>query len=49
MVIAAVTAEAELARIAEALDAGANEYMMKLSTKDILVFKLELAGIHLKG
>jgi DNA-binding response OmpR family regulator len=29
-----------------ALDAGATEYIMKPFTKDILVGKLELAGIH---
>jgi two-component system chemotaxis response regulator CheY len=47
MVIVMVTAETELERISEALDAGANEYVMKPFTKDILVGKLELAGIHL--
>jgi two-component system chemotaxis response regulator CheY len=29
-----------------ALEAGANEYVMKPFTKDILVEKLELVGIH---
>lgn len=47
MVIVMVTAETELERISEALEAGANEYVMKPFTKDILVGKLELAGIHL--
>ena len=47
MVIIMVTAETELERIAEALEAGANEYVMKPFTKEILVGKLELAGIHL--
>jgi two-component system chemotaxis response regulator CheY len=47
MVIVMVTAETELEHIAEALEAGANEYVMKPFTKDILVGKLELAGIHL--
>jgi two-component system chemotaxis response regulator CheY len=47
MVIVMVTAETELEHISEALDAGANEYVMKPFTKDILVGKLELAGIHL--
>ena len=41
-----VTTETELDQIAEALEAGANEYVMKPFTKDILVEKLELAGIH---
>ena len=47
MVIIMVTAETELERISEALDAGANEYVMKPFTKDILVGKLEMAGIYL--
>jgi two-component system chemotaxis response regulator CheY len=47
MVIIMVTAETELEHISEALEAGANEYVMKPFTKDILVGKLELAGIHL--
>ena len=47
MVIIMVTAETELERISDALDAGANEYVMKPFTKDVLVGKLELAGIYL--
>jgi two-component system, chemotaxis family, chemotaxis protein CheY len=47
MVIIMVTAETELDRIAEALNAGADEYIMKPFTKEILIGKLELAGIHL--
>ena len=47
MVIIMVTAQTEVERISEALDAGANEYVMKPFTKDILVGKLELAGIYL--
>jgi len=41
-----VTTETETERIAEALEAGANEYVMKPFTPDILAEKLELAGIH---
>ncbi len=41
-----VTTETEMEQIAEALEAGANEYVMKPFTRDILVEKLELAGIH---
>jgi len=41
-----VTTETEIEHIAEAMDAGANEYVMKPFTQDILVEKLELAGIH---
>ncbi len=47
MVIVMVTKETELERISEALEAGANEYVMKPFTRDILVGKLELAGIRL--
>ncbi len=41
-----VTTETEINHIAEAIEAGANEYVMKPFTRDILVEKLELAGIH---
>ena len=47
LVVVMVTAETEMGHIAEALEAGANEYVMKPFTKDILAEKLELAGIHL--
>jgi two-component system chemotaxis response regulator CheY len=40
-----VTTEAELGHMASALDAGADEYVMKPFTKDILKEKLELIGI----
>jgi two-component system chemotaxis response regulator CheY len=41
-----VTTETELVQMAAALEAGANEYVMKPFTKEILVEKLELAGIR---
>jgi two-component system chemotaxis response regulator CheY len=41
-----VTTETELDRMVLALDAGANEYVMKPFTKDILREKLELVGIR---
>jgi two-component system chemotaxis response regulator CheY len=41
-----VTTETEIQHIAEAMEAGANEYVMKPFTRNILVEKLELAGIH---
>jgi two-component system chemotaxis response regulator CheY len=41
-----VTTETELDRMVSALEAGANEYVMKPFTKDILREKLELIGIH---
>jgi two-component system chemotaxis response regulator CheY len=40
-----VTTETELGQMASALDAGANEYVMKPFTKDILKDKLQLIGI----
>jgi len=41
-----VTTETELDQMTAALEAGADEYVMKPFTKDILLEKLELAGIH---
>jgi two-component system chemotaxis response regulator CheY len=46
LVVVMVTTETELEHMSSALEAGANEYVMKPFTKDILVQKLELAGIH---
>ena len=46
LVVVMVTTETELDHIAEALEAGANEYVMKPFTKDIVAGKLELVGIH---
>jgi len=46
LVIVMVTTETELDQMAAALEAGANEYVMKPFTKDILVEKLQLAGIR---
>ena len=40
-----VTTETEIGHMKSALDAGANEYVMKPFTKEILVEKLELVGI----
>ena len=41
-----VTTETELARISQALEAGANEYIMKPFTKDMLLEKLILIGFE---
>ena len=46
MVVVMVTTETELSQMTAALEAGANEYVMKPFTKDILVEKLQLVGIH---
>jgi two-component system, chemotaxis family, chemotaxis protein CheY len=40
-----VTTETELDHMVSALEAGANEYVMKPFTKDILKEKLELVGV----
>lgn len=44
-----VTSEIEMDCIAQALEAGANEYVMKPFTKDIIVGKIQLAGIRICG
>jgi two-component system chemotaxis response regulator CheY len=41
-----VTTETELDQMAAALEAGANEYVMKPFTTEILVEKLQLVGVH---
>ena len=46
LVVVMVTTETEVDQMAAALEAGANEYVMKPFTKDILVEKLQLVGIH---
>jgi two-component system chemotaxis response regulator CheY len=43
--IVMVTTEAEISQMASALQAGANEYVMKPFTKEILRQKLEMIGI----
>ena len=46
LVVVMVTTETELDQMVAALEAGANEYVMKPFTKDILLEKLQLVGIH---
>ena len=46
LVMVMVTTETELDQMAAALEAGANEYVMKPFTKDILVEKLERVRIR---
>jgi two-component system chemotaxis response regulator CheY len=46
LVVIMVTTETELDQMTAALEAGANEYVMKPFTKDILIEKLQLVGIH---
>jgi two-component system, chemotaxis family, chemotaxis protein CheY len=40
-----VTSETELAQMSKALEAGANEYVMKPFTKDVITEKLALLGV----
>lgn len=42
-----VTTESEMSQVARALLAGANEYVMKPFTKEVIVEKLELLGLAL--
>ena len=42
MQIVMVTTETEMSQVARALEAGANEYVMKPFTKDILIAKLSM-------
>lgn len=46
LTIIMVTTETEMEQMTEALEAGANEYIMKPFNKEILLQKLEMAGIH---
>ena len=47
LTVVMVTTETELGQMTTALEAGANEYVMKPFTKEILVEKLQMAGIAL--
>lgn len=46
MVIMMVTTETEMERVVQALEAGANEYIMKPFTKEVIQDKLELLGLN---
>ena len=46
VVIVMVTTETEIDHMTAALEAGANEYVMKPFTREILVEKLEMTGVH---
>jgi two-component system chemotaxis response regulator CheY len=45
MLLMMVTTETEMSQVIKALEAGANEYVMKPFTKDVVVEKLELLGL----
>ena len=40
-----VTTETEMSRVVRALDAGANEYLMKPFTRELLLEKLDMLGL----
>ena len=46
MKVLMVTTETEIGQMTAAMEAGANEYVMKPFTREILVEKLQLVGIH---
>jgi two-component system chemotaxis sensor kinase CheA len=46
LAVVMVTSETEVQQMSIALQAGANEYIMKPFTKEMLLEKLQLAGIH---
>jgi two-component system chemotaxis response regulator CheY len=46
LVVVMVTTETDMDQMSAALDAGANEYVMKPFTKEILVEKLQMVGVH---
>ncbi|MBK9169796.1 MAG: response regulator [Bryobacterales bacterium] len=46
LVVVMVTTETEVDQMVTALEAGANEYVMKPFTKEILVEKLQMTGVH---
>ena len=46
LVVIMVTTETEMEQMVAALAAGANEYVMKPFTEQILLEKLELLGVH---
>jgi two-component system chemotaxis response regulator CheY len=41
-----VTTETEMSQVVKALEAGANEYVMKPFTKEMITEKLTLMGVH---
>lgn len=44
-----VTTETAITKVAEALEAGADEYIMKPFTKEIIIEKLALMGMDVSG
>lgn len=46
MLLMMVTTEAEMSQVVKALEAGANEYIMKPFTKEMIQEKLQLLGLN---
>ncbi len=46
MLLVMVTTEAEMSQVVKALEAGANEYIMKPFTKEMIQEKLQLLGLN---
>jgi two-component system chemotaxis response regulator CheY len=46
LVVVMVTTETEMGQMVAAIEAGANEYVMKPFTREILVEKLQMAGVR---
>lgn len=44
-----VTTETAITKVAEALEAGADEYIMKPFTKEVIIEKLALMGMNVSG
>ena len=47
MLLMMVTTESEMTQVVKALDAGADEYVMKPFTSDVISEKLNILGLHL--
>ena len=48
MLIMMITTETEMDNVVQAMEAGANEYVMKPFTRELFIGKLELMGLHLE-
>jgi two-component system chemotaxis response regulator CheY len=46
LILMMVTTETEMSQVVKAIEAGANEYVMKPFTKTMILEKLDILGIH---
>lgn len=49
LVIMMVTTETEMTQVVKAIEAGANEYIMKPFTKDMILDKMRILGLDVAG